>query len=266
MVNKWYIEAMSARAPGIALAAVALASALLATGAASAGPPKGKVARRAAALAERLGLGTKAAANALFRGRPEARWVSAAGGSREKLPGTLRWPVAKGWFVRGYGSGNGGYHLAVDIAGKEGANVRAASDGLVAYAGDGIRGYGNVVILVHSGGLVTLYAHNSELAVAAGQRVRRGDVIAEVGSTGISRGPHVHFEVMYGGELCDPLPLFRPGVRRRDGSRMTVPPAVWRWPSRRPAAVACASRRAYPDDAGPSGSRGPDAEPDAGAP
>jgi murein DD-endopeptidase MepM/ murein hydrolase activator NlpD len=198
--------------------------------------------RRARARAERLGLGTRGAANALLRGEPEARWVSAAGGEKGRLPGTLRWPVTKGWFVRGFGSGDDGHHLAVDIAGETGWNVRAAADGIVGYADDGVKGYGNLLMIVHSGGVVTLYGHNSKLKVVAGQRVARGDVVAEVGSTGISRGPHVHFEMLYGGELCDPLPLFRPGVRHRDGHMSPLPRAIWRRPTQRPAVVKCRAR------------------------
>ena len=251
---------MDRRAHIAVTAAVAIA---IFAGAALAEPPKGKPVRRASALAERLGLGTKAAANALFRGQPEPRWVAAAGGARDKLPGTLRWPVAKGWFVRGFGSSSDGHHLAVDIGGKTGANVRAAADGIVAYADDTVAGFGNLVILVHSGGMLTFYGHNSKLKVIAGQRVRRGDVIAEVGSTGISRGPHVHFEMAYGGELCDPLPLMRPGVRRHDGHPMPLEKAVWRWPSKRPGAVTCRARRPYTGEASPA--RDVDSEADAGA-
>ena len=204
--------------------------------------------RRARARAERLGLGTRVAASALLRGEPEARWVGASGGAKDRLPGTLRWPVTKGWFVRGFGSGEGGRHLAVDIAGETGWNVRAAADGIVGYADDGVKGYGNLVMIVHSGGLVTLYGHSSKLKVAAGQLVARGDVIAEVGSTGISRGPHVHFEVLYRGELCDPLPLLRPGVRHRDGHMTPLPRAIWRRPDRRPAAVECRARHSANDE------------------
>jgi murein DD-endopeptidase MepM/ murein hydrolase activator NlpD len=210
----------------------------LACGAKPSPPGHGK----ARARAERLGLGTRAAASALLRGEPEARWVRAAGGSPDRLPGTLRWPVTKGWFVRGFGSGEGGRHLAVDIAGKEGWNVRSAADGIVGYADDGVKGYGKLVMVVHPGGLVTLYGHNSKLSVAAGQRVARGDVLAEVGSTGISRGPHVHFEMLYRGTLCDPLPLFRPGVRHRDGHTSPLPRALWRRPDKRPSGLECRAR------------------------
>ena len=62
---------------------------------------------------------------------------------------TLRWPVPRGWFVRGYGSGEGGYHRAVDVAGEIGSDVVAAAGGIVGYAGDQVRGYGNLILIVH---------------------------------------------------------------------------------------------------------------------
>jgi murein DD-endopeptidase MepM/ murein hydrolase activator NlpD len=243
-VKKWYDPAMWLGSRLLLLVALSLVcgeSAVLA-----AGKPVPAAHKRARARAERLGLGTRVAASSLLRGEPEARWVSAAGGAKDRLPGTLRWPVTKGWFVRGFGSGEGGRHLAVDIAGDTGWNVRAAADGIVGYADDGVKGYGNLVMIVHSGGVVTLYGHNSKLKVAAGQLVARGDVIAEVGSTGISRGPHVHFEMLHGGLVCDPLPLFRPGVRHRDGHLSPLDRAIWRRPSKRPDAVECRPRHGGP--------------------
>lgn len=199
--------------------------------------------RRALAEARRLGLGTKEVAQALLRGRVEPQWMRAAGGGR--LPGTLRWPVTNGRFVRGYGSGEGAYHLAVDIAGDMGWNVRAAAPGIVAYAGDEVPGYGFMVLLVHPGGWVTMYAHNSINFVVAGERVPRGAVLAELGSTGISRGPHVHFELMFGGNNCDPAPLFRPGVRHR--SRYArIEPIDWHEPNAKPASIQCDRRRRHP--------------------
>jgi lipoprotein NlpD len=202
--------------------------------------------RRARPIARRLGLGTRAAASNLLMGRPEARWVRAAGGRRGRLPGTLRWPVTNGRFVRGYGSGEGGYHLAVDIAGDIGWNVRAAAPGIVGYSGNGVTGYGNMVLLVHPGGWVTMYAHNSTNFVVAGERVPRGGILAEVGSTGISRGPHVHFELMHGGKNCDPAALFRPGVRHRGGRLSQIERVTWRRPDRRPRAISCNRRRRHP--------------------
>jgi murein DD-endopeptidase MepM/ murein hydrolase activator NlpD len=239
-VKKWYDQAMRF---GPRLLILVMAALLCGEGALGAAEKPVPVAHQRARLrAQRLGLGTRAAASALLRGMPEARWVSAAGGAKDRLPGTLRWPVTKGWFVRGFGSGDDGHHLAVDIAGNTGWNVRAAADGIVGYADDGVKGYGNLIMLVHSGGLVTLYGHNSKLKVVPGQLVARGDVISEVGSTGISRGPHVHFEMMYRGEMCDPLSLFRPGVRHHDGHTSPLPKAIWRRPDKRPSAVECRPR------------------------
>ncbi|HMI90885.1 MAG TPA: LysM peptidoglycan-binding domain-containing M23 family metallopeptidase [Polyangiales bacterium] len=201
--------------------------------------------RRSLAIAERLGLGSVRAAGALLHGRVEARWIRAADGVG-RFPGTLLWPVHSGSYVRGYGSGQGGYHKAMDIMGKMGWNVRAAAPGIVGYAGDQISGFGNMVMLVHPGGWVTLYAHNSVNFVSAGQRVNRGDILAEVGSTGRSMGPHVHFELIQGNNNCDPAPLLRPGVRRRDGKLQRVERATWTRPDRRPKQVRCAKRQKHP--------------------
>ncbi len=201
--------------------------------------------RRAAILARRLGLGTRQVAGQLLRGVVERRWLRAAGGSK-RLPGTLRWPVTNGWFTRGYGSGEDGYHLAVDIMGEIGWNVRAAARGVVAYSGNGVRGYGNMVLVVHPGGWATMYAHNSVNFVSAGEKVPRGAILAELGSTGISRGPHVHFEFIYGGKNCDPAPLFRPGVRHRNGKLSRIAKGLWRVPAKRPADVRCGPRRRHP--------------------
>jgi murein DD-endopeptidase MepM/ murein hydrolase activator NlpD len=192
-----------------------------------------------------LGLGTLRAAGSLLSGRAEVRWVAATGGT--KSPSLLRFPVAKGWFVRGFGSGKGGYHQAMDIGGTIGWNVRAAAAGVVGYAGDEVSGYGNLVLLIHPGGFITSYAHNSKNRVVAGQRVERGEVIAELGSTGRSKGPHVHFELLYDGKNCDPGPLFRPDVRRKDGQRVPIPRAVWAQPNRRPKAIKCFPRKHHPD-------------------
>jgi murein DD-endopeptidase MepM/ murein hydrolase activator NlpD len=148
--------------------------------------------------------------------------------------------------VRGYGSGEGGYHLAVDIAGDIGWNVRAAAPGIVGYSGNEVTGYGNMVLLVHPGGWVTMYAHNSTNFVAAGERVPRGGILAEVGSTGISRGPHVHFELMHGGKNCDPAHLFRPGIRHGGGRLSPIERVEWTRATRRPRQVSCDRRRRHP--------------------
>ncbi len=197
--------------------------------------------RRAQQKAARLGLGSAKIARQLLHGRVERRWVRAAGGNR--MPGTLRWPVTNGRFVRGFGSGEGAYHLAVDIAGDLGWNVRAAGRGIVAYSGDEVRGYGHMVLVIHPGGWVTMYAHNSINFVVAGEEVPAGGVLAELGSTGISRGPHVHFEFIHDGRNCDPAALFRPGVRHR--SRLARIERA-SWTREKPESVICHPRRRHP--------------------
>jgi murein DD-endopeptidase MepM/ murein hydrolase activator NlpD len=130
-----------------------------------------------------------------------------------------------------------------------GNRVRAAAPGIVAYADDTVRGYGNLLILVHGNGWVTIYAHNSKLHVTAGQRVRAGQLVAEVGSTGISRGPHVHFELIHHGKNCDPISLFRPAVLHRNGDASEVTQARWDTDEGRPHEVQCAHRRLHPNSA-----------------
>jgi murein DD-endopeptidase MepM/ murein hydrolase activator NlpD len=199
--------------------------------------------------AARLGLGDMRAAGELLAGRTEPSWVRAAGPG-SGLTGTLRLPVTKGHIVRGFGSGKGGYHQAVDIGGELGWKVYAAAAGIVGYADDGVSGYGNMVMLVHPGGQITTYAHNQKLLVLPGQRVARGALIALLGSTGRSKGPHVHFELLFNGQNCDPLPLFRPVARRRNGEQASPVLSVWTSANKRPKSIRCAARKHHPDYAG----------------
>jgi hypothetical protein len=105
--------------------------------------------------------------------------------------------------------GENNFHRGVDIASSYGTAINAAMDGTVVFAGE--KGtYGNLVILSHSNGFYTYYGHCSQLLVSAGQKVTQGEVIAAVGSTGRSTGPHCHFEVRYQGSPIDPL-LYLPG-------------------------------------------------------
>jgi lipoprotein NlpD len=108
----------------------------------------------------------------------------------------LRWPLAPGRIVVGspFGTREGRPHEGIDLPAPVGTPVFAAADGRVAYAGNGIRGYGNMVVVRHGGDLLTVYAHNSVLLVAPGQPVRSGDRIALVGQSGHATGPHLHFE------------------------------------------------------------------------
>ncbi len=99
------------------------------------------------------------------------------------------------------------FHGGVDLAIAQGTPIRAAMDGEVMMAEFNNGGYGNMVVIDHGNALGTLYAHASVLMVAPGQQVRRGDVIALVGSTGYSTGPHLHFEAYVSGTRVDPLPM-----------------------------------------------------------
>lgn len=96
------------------------------------------------------------------------------------------------------------YHSGMDIGVPEGTPIHAADAGTVIEA-DWIGGYGNAVIIDHGNGLQTVYAHNSSLAVSAGQSVSKGEVIAYAGQTGYATGPHCHFEVRVSGEPTDPM-------------------------------------------------------------
>jgi lipoprotein NlpD len=112
----------------------------------------------------------------------------------------LRWPLAAGRIVVGspFGTREGRPHEGIDLPAPVGTPVFAAGDGRVVYAGNGIRGYGNLIVVRHAGDLLTVYAHNSVLLVAQGQPVRAGDRIALVGQSGRATGPHLHFEVRSG--------------------------------------------------------------------
>ncbi|HEX9113331.1 MAG TPA: M23 family metallopeptidase, partial [Nitrospirota bacterium] len=119
------------------------------------------------------------------------------------------WPV-RGWITSPYGnrrspfSGQLTFHEGIDIAAQTGTPVTAPADGVVVKAGFG-SGYGNMVEISHGYGIKTVFGHNSRLNVKAGQRVRRGDVIAYVGDSGSSTGPHLHYEVRLNGLPVNPV-------------------------------------------------------------
>lgn len=115
------------------------------------------------------------------------------------------WP-AKGVFTSGYGWRWGRMHRGIDIAAPIGTPIIAAADGEVITAGWNSGGYGNLVKLRHYDGSVTLYAHNSKLLVRRGQKVKQGQQIAKMGSTGFSTGPHLHFEIhTQGNKAVNPI-------------------------------------------------------------
>ncbi len=122
--------------------------------------------------------------------------------SKAKIPLLTNWPV-KGVVSSPFGMRNGRMHEGTDIAAEWGSPIRAVADGKVVFSGN--RGdYGKAVIIDHGNGFRSLYGHASSLEVSAGNRVRQGDVIARVGSTGRSTGPHLHLELLYRGTPYDP--------------------------------------------------------------
>jgi murein DD-endopeptidase MepM/ murein hydrolase activator NlpD len=131
-------------------------------------------------------------------------------GQLAKWTGKFIWPVAGGRLSRPFGWGihpvfrDRRFHSGIDIAIGSGTPVKAVADGYVLMAG-WINGYGNTVILDHGGGLSTLYAHNKSVSTSAGKAVLQGDIICKVGSTGISTGPHLHFEVRQDGSPQNPM-------------------------------------------------------------
>ena len=109
-------------------------------------------------------------------------------------------------------------HSGTDIGAPMGAYAVAANDGVVIASTYNTGGYGNMVIIDHGGGVTTLYAHGSELIAQVGQTVKRGDIIMKVGSTGMSTGPHLHFEIRINGKAIDPLPYITNQPKNNDNA------------------------------------------------
>lgn len=132
--------------------------------------------------------------------------------------GGFIWPVS-GRVVSTFGSKGGGrYNDGINIAAPEGTVVRAAESGVVAYAGNELRGFGRTLLIKHPGGWVTAYAHNSELLVHRGEQVRRGQAVARVGTTGGVDEPQLHFEIRRSRKAIDPITLLpQSGATARHG-------------------------------------------------
>jgi murein DD-endopeptidase MepM/ murein hydrolase activator NlpD len=145
-------------------------------------------------------------------GSPE---ITGEGGARvasnDQLPtpdpmsgNSFRWPV-KGRVISEFGAKpDGGHNDGIDLAVPQGTSVMAAENGVVAYAGNELKGYGNLVLIRHANNWVSAYAHNEEILVKRGDRVRRGQIIAKAGATGTVSQPQVHFELRKGSRPVDP--------------------------------------------------------------
>lgn len=152
-------------------------------------PPKG------------VGSGTPAAIQSVWRQTGPTRDAARRDARKEDL--TFRWP-AEGRLTSRFGRRWGRRHQGIDLAARPGTPVRAAESGRVIFSGT-LGSYGKLVVIRHSKQYTTVYAHNRRLRVDKGDWVERGDRIAEVGSTGRSTGPHLHFEVRRGRRPQDPL-------------------------------------------------------------
>ncbi|MDH5582059.1 MAG: M23 family metallopeptidase [Bdellovibrionales bacterium] len=116
------------------------------------------------------------------------------------------WPVPNSKNISStYGHRWGKKHEGIDIPARTGSHILSISDGVVVYSGNDLGGYGNIVVIGHRYGVFSVYAHNNKNYVSKGDKVYKGQVIAEVGSTGKSTGPHLHFEVRRKGRAMDPL-------------------------------------------------------------
>jgi len=119
----------------------------------------------------------------------------------------LRWPV-HGKILTGFGQRNDGTHNdGINLSVPQGTAVHAAENGVVAYAGSELKGYGNLILVRHDNGWVTAYAHNEQLTVKRGDKVQRGQVIARAGRTGSVDQPQLHFELRQGSKPVDPVPF-----------------------------------------------------------
>ena len=123
----------------------------------------------------------------------------------------FQWPV-RGKIISGFGPKTKGFHNdGINIATVRGTPVYAAENGVVAYAGNQIRGFGNLLLIKHTGGWITAYAHNDQLLVARGQKIKKGQVISKVGSSGNVSSPQLHFELRKGRRAVDPIKHLRSG-------------------------------------------------------
>jgi murein DD-endopeptidase MepM/ murein hydrolase activator NlpD len=134
---------------------------------------------------------------------PEAAAPAAVAEATGAVP-TFRWPV-RGRVITEFGAKTAsGKNDGINVAVPEGTQVKAAEDGVVAYAGNELKGYGNLVLVRHANGFVTAYAHASDIAVKRGDQVKRGQVIARAGQTGSVSSPQLHFEIRKGSTPVDP--------------------------------------------------------------
>ena len=138
--------------------------------------------------------------------RPQQRRLARRPRSPPPSSGRFRWP-ARGRVIASFGKRPDGTHNdGINIAVPQGTEIHAAENGRVAYAGNELKGYGNLVLIRHDNGWVSAYAHADQVLVKRDDVVRRGQVIAKAGKTGTVDQPQLHFELRQGAKPVDPLP------------------------------------------------------------
>jgi murein DD-endopeptidase MepM/ murein hydrolase activator NlpD len=174
---------------------------------ASPAPPTGAVALASPAPRQAAPLPETVHPASLTPPQRSAPPQSAAAESNELPPArgaVFQWPV-RGRILAGYGAGPDGSHNdGINIAAPRGAPIEAVDGGVVAYAGNELRGYGNLILIKHPNGWISAYAHCDLIVVKRGQKVARGQVIARVGATGNISTPQLHFELRRGDKPVDP--------------------------------------------------------------
>jgi murein DD-endopeptidase MepM/ murein hydrolase activator NlpD len=183
-----------------AVAPVAQPAVVAAQPAAALAPPTTKLAAATSDTPQKARLAQSAPTAEDTAAETPAKAADATGA----LP-TFRWPV-RGKVITSYGAKtNGKSNDGINLAVPEGTPVKAAEDGVVAYSGNELKGYGNLVLIRHSNGYVTAYAHASELLVKRGDTIKRGQIIAKSGQSGEVGSPQLHFEIRKGSSPVDPL-------------------------------------------------------------
>lgn len=119
--------------------------------------------------------------------------------------GRFAWPVPQFYKVSShFGQRGRRHHDGIDIPAPKGTPIVAVDNGVVVYSNNGIRGYGNMIVIAHSDEIFTVYAHNRKNMVDKGDKVKKGEQIAEIGNTGRSTGPHLHFEIRVKNQVKNP--------------------------------------------------------------
>ena len=196
--------------PGANMAAASRPAPRVAAPAPAAPPVQQAYAQPAAPAARKVTTTTIAPAETTQSTSPAAP-ASSSVASNAQLPtpeplagNSFRWPV-KGHIVSGFGTkADGGHNDGINISVPQGTPVRAAENGVVAYAGNELKGYGNLVLVRHANNWVSAYANNEQILVKRGDKVSRGQVIAKAGTGGSVSQPQVHFELRKGSRPVDP--------------------------------------------------------------